>query len=159
MPVGGEIFRTCPDRSWGPPSLLYNGYRVFLGGKEQPGRDADPSPSSSAVVSHRSGKRQPKTYVKPEAAITVFELLMMGGVSPETCWAIKKQWNNKFYYTVASCWFFLWDFRTDVKQVQKPRSCQLPTTQAYIKISRIQYNFIPSIWLFISNIYPQVNIF
>jgi hypothetical protein len=29
---------------------------------------------------HRSGNRQPKTYVKPEAAITVFELLMMGGV-------------------------------------------------------------------------------
>jgi hypothetical protein len=28
--------------------------------------------------------RPPKTYVKPEAAITVFELLMMGGVSPET---------------------------------------------------------------------------
>jgi len=26
-----------------------------------------------------------KTYVKPEAAITVFELPMMGGVSPETC--------------------------------------------------------------------------
>jgi len=23
--------------------------------------------------------RQPKTYVKPEAAITIFELLMMGG--------------------------------------------------------------------------------
>ena len=30
---GGEIFRTCPDRPWGPPSLLYNGYRVFPGGK------------------------------------------------------------------------------------------------------------------------------
>jgi hypothetical protein len=28
--------------------------------------------------------RQPKTYVKPEAAITDFELLLMGGVSPET---------------------------------------------------------------------------
>jgi hypothetical protein len=26
-----------------------------------------------------------KTYVKPEAAITVFEILMMGGVLPETC--------------------------------------------------------------------------
>ena len=26
-----------------------------------------------------------KTYVKPEAGITVFELLMMGGVSSETC--------------------------------------------------------------------------
>jgi hypothetical protein len=28
---------------------------------------------------------KPKTYVKPEAAITVFELLMMSGVSLETC--------------------------------------------------------------------------
>jgi hypothetical protein len=36
-------------------------------------------------LSHRSGNRQPKTYVKPEAAIKVFELLMMDGVSPETC--------------------------------------------------------------------------
>jgi hypothetical protein len=47
---GGKIFRTCPDRPWGPPSLLYNGYRVFPGGKERPGRDIDPSPLSSAVV-------------------------------------------------------------------------------------------------------------
>jgi len=23
------MFRTCPDRPWGPPGLLYNGYRVF----------------------------------------------------------------------------------------------------------------------------------
>jgi len=46
----GEIFRTCQDRPWGPPSLLYNGYRFFPGGKERPGRDADPSPPSSAVV-------------------------------------------------------------------------------------------------------------
>jgi len=30
---GGDIFRTRPDRPWGPPSSLYNGYRVFLGGK------------------------------------------------------------------------------------------------------------------------------
>jgi hypothetical protein len=39
-----EIFRTCPDQSWGPPSLLYNGYRVFPGVKERPGRDTNPSP-------------------------------------------------------------------------------------------------------------------
>jgi len=26
-------FRTCPDRPWGPPSLLCNWYRVFPGGK------------------------------------------------------------------------------------------------------------------------------
>ena len=37
-------FLTCPDRPRGPPSLLYNGYRLFSGGKERPGRDADPSP-------------------------------------------------------------------------------------------------------------------
>jgi hypothetical protein len=29
----GKIFRTHPDRPWGPPSLLYNGYWVFPGGK------------------------------------------------------------------------------------------------------------------------------
>jgi hypothetical protein len=46
---GGEIFRTCPDRPRGPPSLLCNGYQVFPVGKERPGRDADPSPPSSAV--------------------------------------------------------------------------------------------------------------
>ena len=47
---GGEIFRACPHRTWGPPSLLYNMYRVFPGGKEWPKRDTDPSPSPSAVV-------------------------------------------------------------------------------------------------------------
>jgi hypothetical protein len=29
----GKIFHTYPDRLQGPPSLLYNGYRVFPGGK------------------------------------------------------------------------------------------------------------------------------
>jgi len=50
IPVGGEIFRTCPDRSWGPPSLLNDWYREFPGAKEWPGIDADPSPHSSVVV-------------------------------------------------------------------------------------------------------------
>jgi hypothetical protein len=38
---GGEIFRTCSDQPWNPPSLLYKGYRVFPGGRKRPGRDAD----------------------------------------------------------------------------------------------------------------------
>ena len=50
---GGEIFRTCPGRLWGPPSLLYNGYRVFPGGNERPGREAGTSPPSSAVGHER----------------------------------------------------------------------------------------------------------
>jgi hypothetical protein len=49
-PGGDEIFRTCPDRPWGPPSLLYNGYQVFPEGSKRPGRDADPSHPSSAEV-------------------------------------------------------------------------------------------------------------
>jgi hypothetical protein len=48
-------------------------------------------------------------------------------VSPETCWAIKKHWNNNFYYTDASCWFFLWvlyyDARIRGHQVQKLKIC------------------------------------
>jgi len=32
-PGGGEIFRTRPDRAWGPPSLIHNRYRVFLRSK------------------------------------------------------------------------------------------------------------------------------
>ena len=32
-PGGGELFRTHPHRPWGQPSLLYNGYCVFPGGK------------------------------------------------------------------------------------------------------------------------------
>jgi len=52
-PGGGEIFRTCPDRPRGQPSLLYNGYQVFPGGKEWPGHEVDPSPPSSAVGHER----------------------------------------------------------------------------------------------------------
>jgi hypothetical protein len=43
-----ENFHTYPDRPCGPLSLLYNGYRVFPGGKLRPGRAADHSPPSSA---------------------------------------------------------------------------------------------------------------
>ena len=32
IPVGTR-FSACPDRPWGRPSLLYNGYRVFPGVK------------------------------------------------------------------------------------------------------------------------------
>jgi hypothetical protein len=59
--------------------------------------------------------RQPQTNVKPETAVTDFEFMMMDGVSLKPCWAIKEQWNDKCYYTFASCWFFLWDLYYDAR--------------------------------------------
>jgi len=47
---GGDGVFARPDRPLGPPSLLYNGYRVFPGGKVRPGRAADHSPPSSTAV-------------------------------------------------------------------------------------------------------------
>ena len=32
-PGGGDIFRTRPDRPQGPPSLLYNEYKIIPAGK------------------------------------------------------------------------------------------------------------------------------
>ena len=44
-PGRGDIFNTRPDRPWGPPSLLYNGYRVSF-----PGRGVNhPLPSKAEV--------------------------------------------------------------------------------------------------------------
>ena len=42
--------RGFPPVQTGPPSLLYNGYRVYPGSKVRPGRAADHSPPSSAAV-------------------------------------------------------------------------------------------------------------
>jgi len=92
-PGGDEIFRTCPDRPWGPPSLLYNGYRVFSGGKERPGRDANPSPPSSAVVK----KEQSYTSTPPVGRTTCSkpQCLYKGGLylfflPLRTLWALSE---------------------------------------------------------------------
>jgi hypothetical protein len=49
-PFFSARYSARPDWPWGPPSLLYNGYRVSPGGKVRPGRAADHSPLSSAAV-------------------------------------------------------------------------------------------------------------
>ena len=51
-PTGGEIFRTRPDRPWGTPSLLYNGYRVSFPWVKQPRRGDDHPPSSTKGKFH-----------------------------------------------------------------------------------------------------------
>jgi hypothetical protein len=47
----------------GPPSLLYNGYRVFPGGKKRPGRDVDLSPHCSADV-WKQGRAIPLLFLR-----------------------------------------------------------------------------------------------
>jgi len=49
IPVGTR-FSSRPYRPWGPPSLLYNGYRVFLGGRGGQGVGLTPTPSSAEVL-------------------------------------------------------------------------------------------------------------
>ena len=77
-PGGGKTFRTCPDRPWGPTSLLYNWYRVFPGGKVRPGRDADPSPPSSAVV--KKGQSYTSTLPIGRTACTEPQCLYKGAL-------------------------------------------------------------------------------
>jgi len=52
IPLWGEIFRTRPDRPWGPPSLVYMSTRSFPGVK-RPGRGVDHPPPSGAEVKER----------------------------------------------------------------------------------------------------------
>ena len=47
------------------------------------------------------------TKVKPEAATAVIELLMMGGKTPETRWAVNKRQDNKLK-NCCICWWFIW---------------------------------------------------
>jgi len=49
IPGGGKTIRTRSDRTWGPLSLLYNGYRVFPGGKAAGAWRWPPTPSSTEV--------------------------------------------------------------------------------------------------------------
>ena len=41
---GGDIFHARPDRPWGPPSLLYDGYLVSFPAVKRPGRGVDHPP-------------------------------------------------------------------------------------------------------------------
>ena len=44
------VVHILPDRLWGPPILLFNGFRGFFSGVKRPGRNVDHTPSSSAEI-------------------------------------------------------------------------------------------------------------
>ena len=79
-PGGGEIFCTCSDRPWGPPSLLCNRYRLLLGGKERPWAWRWPlTPSSAAVKKEQSYTSTPSMG---NTACTELQFLYNGAPLP-----------------------------------------------------------------------------
>ena len=52
------------------------------------------------------------TKVKPEAATAVTELLIMGGKTPKTCWAVNKRQDNKMLHQVGDLFELYDDART-----------------------------------------------
>ena len=70
---------------------------------------------SSGACTYCAWKRPPTTRPttfhvwKTRGCQCSFRLLMMGGVSPETCWASYKYGIIKFWYVVPSCWIFLYE--------------------------------------------------
>jgi len=69
-------------------------------------------PSSGALCSwRRPPTTRPTTFhvCKTRGCQCSFRLLMMGGVSPETCWALYKYGIINFLCIVASCLIFLYE--------------------------------------------------
>jgi len=66
-PVSDEIFRTRPDRSWGPPILLRNGYLVSFLAVKWPGRGVYRRLSTNAEV-----KERVVLYLRPWASVACY---------------------------------------------------------------------------------------
>ena len=102
IPVGGEIFLTCPDRLWGPPSLLYNAYRVFPGGRCGRGVTLTPHPLLNAEVTNRA---MPLLSLRPFVAYERVKPTYSYG-----CFIVVRKWlyddvcdDVKFLYNAPLC--------------------------------------------------------
>ena len=76
-----------------------------------------------------------------------FRLLMMGGVSPKTCWASYKYGIIKFWYIVASCWIFLYELYYDarihkhqVHNLRVSQQSQDPLWGGSLSLHRVGFN-------------------
>ena len=95
IPVGTR-FSARPDRPWNPPSLLFSRYRVFPGGKVRPGRAADHSPPSSAVVmeEYSYNSTHPLGHTGPvTGSLYLFTMRCIGLCRPSS-WRSVTQENN-----------------------------------------------------------------
>ena len=74
-----------------------------------------------------------------------FRLLMMRGVSPETCWAPYKYGIIKFWYIVASCWIFLYECRRILRKRYHHR--KLRNIHCHIHWEHCESTVRPPLWL------------
>jgi hypothetical protein len=139
---GGEIFHTCPDRPWGPLSLLYNGYRVFPGGKERPGRDADPSPPSSAV-----GKERVELYLySPYGPYDLYRasVPVQGCTLPSNNYMAPEKWDDGFVIPRLRVWYVIqvnWDqnLRQYFVSIQgEKKSSQKVSTVSFLLLKQVE---------------------
>jgi hypothetical protein len=92
------------------PSYRGDGHAVFVVGPA--GRPARPRTQHDC---HHD------TKVNPEAATAVIEFLMMGGKTPETCWAVNKRQDSK----LKNCCIWLVIYLNKTPKVGKILCCLL----------------------------------
>ena len=110
-PGGGEIFRTCPDRPWVPPSPLCNEYRLFCGVKR--GRGVRLTPHSLLMLWPRKGRAIP---LLPLWAVRPVQRLSLCTRVPFTFFAIYFKFSvsspsgltTKILYIFFLCFFVLY---------------------------------------------------
>ena len=83
-------------------------------------------------------------YVNQRLQIQL-ELLMMRGMTLETCWAFNERWINQFYYKVASCSLFLLSDSCFVKAI----ILQIPPGISSMQDTRtVLYCHLWPVWLY-----------
>jgi hypothetical protein len=91
---GGEIFRTHPDRAWGLPSLLYNGFLFFPGAKAEEARRWPLTPSSVEIFASCS-RVNFTLSVGSEEVLTSFVLRCIGValrcMRPSVVWDVARR--------------------------------------------------------------------
>ena len=84
-PGGCDIFLTSPDLPWNPPSLLYNGYRVFPRGIAAGAWRLPPTPSNAEF------KGRVDLYLYPPSG------LIQGRALPLPFWHVVSVKNRRVY--------------------------------------------------------------
>jgi hypothetical protein len=97
----------------------------------------------SSTVCAWKRKRPPTTRLtafhvcKTRGCQCSFRLLMMGGVSPETCWASYKHGIIKFWYIVECCLIFLYELYYDAR-IHEHQITWKEVVAVYIKTPSMQ---------------------